>query len=327
MAGQQLEVSAAARTGGKIAVVIPCYKVTDSIERVIAEIGDEVDMIIAVDDKCPDNSGKFIEENVSDPRVKVQFHEQNKGVGGAVMTGYKYALEAGADVIVKVDGDGFGLGWYGSNPQPGLFRDVLPAWNDENLKCVAEQVECGLFFAHVRAATGTGISRSNSHPFRYGQWLFMHNGQIGGYHTIRHQLDQLIAPNYYSHRLGSTDSETFFYILLSNGLEEDAQTAFARTVAQVEQVMADAEITSALRLTAAATDGDRIYAIRYANDDQAPTLYAGLGAAKGSTEPGLMVLSEPLNSQAEDWREVPMSHFVTAQGDDIEETAFTPQDA
>jgi len=228
--------------------------------------------------------------------------------------------------ITPTNGDGFGLGWYGSNPQPGLFRDVLPAWNDENLKCVAEQVECGLFFAHVRAATGTGISRSNCHPFRYGKWLFMHNGQIGGYGAIRHQLDRLISPDYYSHRLGSTDSETFFYTLLSNGLETDPQTAFARTVAQVEAVMAEAGVTSALRLTAAATDGDHIFAIRYASDDRAPTLFAGLGAAKGSTEPGLMVLSEPLNSQTEDWREVPMSHFVTAQGGDIEEAAFTPQD-
>jgi len=224
--------------------------------------------------------------------------------------------------VTPTNGDGFGLGWYGGSPQPGLFRDVLPAWNDENLKCVAEQVECGLFFAHVRASTGAGISRSNCHPFRFENWLFMHNGQIGGYASIRHELDRLISPEFYRYRLGSTDSETFFFILLSNGLRNDPHTAFARTVAQVESLMSGAGITSALRLTAAATDGERIFAVRYANDDRAPTLYAGLSQTEGK---GLMVLSEPLDSQAEDWREVPMSHFVTAHDGNLEEAPFAPQ--
>jgi glutamine amidotransferase len=224
--------------------------------------------------------------------------------------------------VTPTNGDGFGLGWYGTTAQPGLFRDVLPAWNDENLKCVAEQVQCSLFFAHVRASTGAGISRSNCHPFRYDNWLFMHNGQIGGYSEIRHELDRLIAPEYYRYRLGSTDSETFFFILLSNGLQDDPHTAFARTVAQVESVMSGANITSALRLTAAATDGERIFAVRYANDDRAPTLYAGHSQTQGT---GLMVLSEPLTSQAEDWREVPMSHFITAHDGNLEEAPFAPQ--
>jgi glutamine amidotransferase len=224
--------------------------------------------------------------------------------------------------ITPTNGDGFGLGWYGDNPQPGLFRDVLPAWNDENLKCVAEQVESRLFFAHVRASTGAGIARSNCHPFRYGNWLFMHNGQIGGYASIRHELDRLIAPEFYRFRQGGTDSETFFYILLSNGLETDPQTAFARTVGQVENIMSEAGVESALRLTATATDGERIFAVRYANDDRAPTLYAGRDQTEGSS---LMILSEPLNSQAEDWREVPMSHFITAHNGEIEDTAFAPQ--
>ncbi len=227
--------------------------------------------------------------------------------------------------VTPTNGDGFGLGWYGANPQPGLFRDVLPAWNDENLKCVAEQIECRLFFAHVRASTGAGIARSNCHPFRYGNWLFMHNGQIGGYASIRHELDRLISPKFYRFRQGGTDSETFFYILLSNGLEDDPQTAFARTVAQVESVMSGAGVTEALRLTAAATDGDRSHAVRYASDNRAPTLYFGLGHTKDAAESGMMILSEPLNSKAEDWREVPMSHFVTVHNGDFEDVAFAPQ--
>lgn len=89
-----------------LAVVIPCYRVTAHIADVIAGIGPEVAMIFAVDDACPEGSGQFIRENITDPRVHVLFHEHNRGVGGAVMSGYRAAMEAGADIVVKVDGDG-----------------------------------------------------------------------------------------------------------------------------------------------------------------------------------------------------------------------------
>lgn len=90
----------------KIAVVIPSYKVTAHILGVIEAIDEQVAHIFVVDDKCPHNSGKFVQENCTDKRVTVIFHEQNQGVGGAVMTGYQAAIECGADVAVKVDGDG-----------------------------------------------------------------------------------------------------------------------------------------------------------------------------------------------------------------------------
>jgi len=90
----------------KIAVVIPCYRVARHVLDLIARIGAEVELIVAVDDACPDGSGRLIEERCRDPRVRVVRHESNLGVGGAVMTGYGVALEAGATVLVKLDGDG-----------------------------------------------------------------------------------------------------------------------------------------------------------------------------------------------------------------------------
>ncbi len=93
-------------TSKTLAVVIPCYKVKAHVRDVITHMGPEVLLIFAVDDACPDQSGRYILDHVDDPRVCVLFHETNKGVGGAVMTGYRAAMEAGADVIVKVDGDG-----------------------------------------------------------------------------------------------------------------------------------------------------------------------------------------------------------------------------
>lgn len=89
-----------------VAVVIPCYRVTAHLADLVAAIGPEVDIIIAVDDACPDGSGRQLEQHCQDPRLRVVYHARNQGVGGAVMTGYREAIAAGADVIVKLDGDG-----------------------------------------------------------------------------------------------------------------------------------------------------------------------------------------------------------------------------
>lgn len=96
-----------ARPQPRIAVVIPCYRVTQSIEDVLARIGPEVSLVICVDDACPDGSGQLIQERCSgDPRIIVLTRDENGGVGAATCTGYQAALAAGADVIVKIDGDG-----------------------------------------------------------------------------------------------------------------------------------------------------------------------------------------------------------------------------
>jgi len=96
----------ATRTPPRIAVVIPCYRVISQIFDVLSRIGPEVERIYCVDDACPDGSGEFIAKHCGDPRVRVVRHEQNQGVGGACITGFRKALENGADIIVKIDGDG-----------------------------------------------------------------------------------------------------------------------------------------------------------------------------------------------------------------------------
>lgn len=89
-----------------VAVIIPCYKVRSHIMEVIQRIEPSVKRIYVVDDACPDGSGKYVEQNCIDDRVKVIFHNKNMGVGGAVITGYREALADGIDIMVKVDGDG-----------------------------------------------------------------------------------------------------------------------------------------------------------------------------------------------------------------------------
>ena len=91
------------------------------------------------------------------------------------------------------NGDGFGLAWYGDRPEPGLYRDILPAWSDPNLISLCRQIRSGLFLAHIRASTGGATSRANCHPFVSGRWSFIHNGQIGGFERIRRSLENTIA--------------------------------------------------------------------------------------------------------------------------------------
>ncbi|MFC7331737.1 class II glutamine amidotransferase [Rhodocista pekingensis] len=232
------------------------------------------------------------------------------------------------------NGDGFGLGWYGAIEKPGLYRDTMPAWNDANLRSLAEQIRSPLFFAHVRASTGPATARLNCHPFRYGRYLFMHNGQIGGWAEVRQEIERSIRKELYRYREGSTDSEAFFYLLLGNGLAEDPERAFARTVRQVTDIMRAEGVADPFRMTAAVTDGRRIHAVRWSSDGRSPTLFHGNGGridCKGAmVEFGdgggcTIVLSEPLDEDAAHWTEVPEGSFLTAEGGRVAVSPFHPR--
>jgi len=209
---------------------------------------------------------------------------------------------------VATNGDGFGLGWYGERELPGTYHETLPAWNDRNLKSLSHQLQAPLFFAHVRASTGTATSRANCHPFTHGRWLFMHNGQIGGYDRIRRSLEALIPDDLYHCRQGTTDSELFFYLLFRHGLEDDPAGALALTVRAVLEVMARHEVTDAFRMTASLSDGKRTWAVRFATDPEPPSLYYGC-----ETD-GLIIVSEPLDMIADHWNRVPADHLLTVEG-------------
>ncbi|MFM9941657.1 MAG: class II glutamine amidotransferase [Hyphomicrobiaceae bacterium] len=207
-----------------------------------------------------------------------------------------------------VNGDGFGVGWFSDRARPGVFRDIRPAWSDENLLSIAHQIRSRLFFAHVRASTGTSSTRANCHPFTVGSWLFMHNGQIGGYSRIKRKLEHEIPDALFTHRHGTTDSEAIFLLLLANGLETDPAAAVVRTLAIVEGHMQAAGIEEPLRMTAAFTQGDVVHAVRYASDGQPPTLYT-----KAMTDrEGTLIVSEPLDDVREGWTSVAPQHFMTA---------------
>jgi glutamine amidotransferase len=205
------------------------------------------------------------------------------------------------------NGDGFGLGWYGERPEPGIYREILPAWSDENLRAIARHVRSGLFFAHVRASTGTATSRTNCHPFVHDRWMFMHNGQIGGYPVLRRAIENLIPDALYASRLGTTDTEALFLIALAQGAGRCPVQGIADTLARIRALMTAAGIAEPLRFTAAMSNGDDLYAFRWSSDDRAPTLYV---CQEGGD---LLVVSEPTDRSKERWQPVPPGYALVAK--------------
>ena len=115
--------------------------------------------------------------------------------------------------------DGFGLGWYGTRSEPGVYHSVRPAWGDRNLRELAGQIESPLFLAHIRAATGTPVEETNCHPFRHGRWLFVHNGFIDDFARLRRELLLAVDPELFPNIQGTTDSELMFHLALTFGLD------------------------------------------------------------------------------------------------------------
>jgi glutamine amidotransferase len=219
-----------------------------------------------------------------------------------------------------INADGFGVAWYGERPEPGLFRDVLPAWSDPNLRSLTAQVKSGLFLAHVRASTGTATSRNNCHPFTWGNWSFMHNGQVGGYEAFRRDADMMIPEALYAHRKGATDSEALFLIALAEGLEQDPAGAMERACARLIRLAMAKGAMPWLRLTAALSDGKRLYAMRHATDDLAPSLFYRWS----DTRQGWAVVSEPLESGEGGWHEVPPATLCVFGPDGVQQHDFLP---
>lgn len=219
-----------------------------------------------------------------------------------------------------INADGFGVAWYGDRPEPGLYRDILPAWSDPNLRSLGRQIKSGLFLAHVRASTGGGTSRMNCHPFVSGRWSFMHNGQIGGFERVRRALENSLTDELFDQLEGTTDSELFFRLMAGEGLSNDPYGAVSRVTGRVLAALHRAGIEPSLKLTAAFSDGRALHAVRYATDDQAPTLYTG-AFAKGV---GRCIVSEPFDRDGRTWHEIPQSSFVTMTSDSTTIRPFAP---
>ena len=203
-------------------------------------------------------------------------------------------------------GDGFGIGWYGEREEPGVYREVMPAWSDDNLLALSQSLKSRLFFAHVRAATAGGIARQNCHPFRHGRHLFMHNGQVGGYGQLRRALEARLPDTLYAERRGGTDSELLFLLALHRARQDlPVEQAMTQVLDETMTLMRELGITQPLRFAAVLADGRRLHAFRIASDGHPPTLY--LRQAAGGT----VIASEPLCDHQSGWQLLPDGAVVS----------------
>jgi glutamine amidotransferase len=235
------------------------------------------------------------------------------------------------------NGDGFGLGWYGVGDEPGVFHSVEPAWNDRNLRELARHIVTPLAFAHIRASTGGAIQQTNCHPFRHGRWLWMHNGLIREFHTVKRELVLAVDPSLYPEIEGTTDTEVFFHLALTLGLEDDPPRAVARAVGLIEDVGRRHGVEHPIQMTVATTDGRRTWAFRYSSEHDSRSLFHSASVEtlrrQHPDNPVLhdlsdetrLIVSEPLGDLAGAWIAVPESHYGVVQEGADELHPFVPR--
>ena len=171
------------------------------------------------------------------------------------------------------NGDGFGVGWYGESPTPGVFHSIEPAWNDQNLREIAGHISSRLFFTHIRAAIGSAVQQTNCHPFRHGRWLFMHNGYLNELATVKRDLVLAVDPSLYPEIKAQADTEVLFYLALTFGLEAHPPAAVAQAIGFVEHVAVGNGVPHPFQGTVATTDGESIWAFRYSSERRSRSLF------------------------------------------------------
>ncbi|WP_038173188.1 class II glutamine amidotransferase [Vibrio pacinii] len=212
--------------------------------------------------------------------------------------------------VTRVNADGFGLGWYTERTTPGQFHDVLPAWGDENLRSLTHHICSHRFMVHVRSSTGTQVSRSNCHPFIIDNWMFLHNGQIGGFDQLRYLLERQLCEVQFLQRKGTTDSELIFMLMLQNGLRDNPIKAIQTTLRDIVQLMQTQAIEDPLKASICISDGTQFWVIRYSSSGDAPTVFI---KQRGSD---IVLASEPLEPGGE-WRKIDAQTIVTICGDKV----------
>jgi len=224
------------------------------------------------------------------------------------------------DCITPLNADGFGVAWYvpSISALPACFRDVSPAWSNQNLKQIARVSKSHCIFAHVRAASLGNVMQTNCHPFCFKNITFMHNGTVPYYKFIKRKMLETLSDRAFDLIQGTTDSEMMFAMFVTHfehitgentrgesepyssidhtqhlvealretltqvhkfALDYEYSTVTADT--QTEADGADLPCTKAIgRLNLAVTDGASVVAARYVCSDPttAHTLYYARGA-------------------------------------------------
>lgn len=232
---------------------------------------------------------------------------------------------------IPTNGDGFGLGWYVPeiDQNPALFRSIFPAWGDSNLLHLTAKIKSPCFFAHVRAASVGGTNINNCHPFAYGSWMLMHNGEIQGFNLVKRHLRRMLDDDIYNWIQGGTDSEHLFalFLQISRGKKLDELSVVAdvllETISEIIQLVKQFGKPGPSYFNICLTDGTRMIASRYCTDKEiVPESLHYLAddrfsskdnfhtQSKSDRHEGVMVASERLTDFSAEWREVPANHLM-----------------
>ena len=247
------------------------------------------------------------------------------------------------EMAEPLNGDGFGMGWYDKKirTEPGMLKSITPAWNNQNLKMNAGIIESDCFLAHIRAATEGGVSLDNSHPFRYNQYLLMHNGGIRNFIKIKRDLINCLSNHYYQWIKGQTDSEAIFALYMqivsdNSGEKEGSDLplpflaeCFKKTFAKIEDLKQNRGLSETSIFNMVITDGTRVIATRYSSNPQeeSRTLYFAKGQkyvcegnlCKMLPEDGgngsILIVSEKLDEFVKEWIKIPENHALLVEKD------------
>ena len=230
---------------------------------------------------------------------------------------------------LRTNGDGFGVGWYAPevSSDPALFTSVFPAWNDRNLLNLTAKIQSPCFFAHVRSASAGGVTNFNCHPFVYGDWMLMHNGEINDFINVKRHIRHLLDDDIYHWVKGETDSEHLFglFLQLAKGRDLSQMTVVAdvlqETILRIEDVIREFGHTGISYYNVCLTDGKRIVATRYTSHKKKKPLTLhylvgyvlathGLWIKEEGKPAYIVVSSEKLNDLAEGWEDVPEQHML-----------------
>jgi len=234
------------------------------------------------------------------------------------------------------NGDGFGISWYTHSHNKSFahcYKSILPAWNDKNLTSICEGIRSDLVFAHVRASSGSNISRENCHPFKWGSFSFMHNGAIANFNLVKRKLHASLSDEVFSILEGTTDSETAFAMFLNeinptlkhmNFTPQEIATALQKTIQDIVSITGTIN-SNASSLNFAITDGYSVVCTRFRNcpNEDPPSLYCAHGSEfsvdssnnnefvmkSEGVKDTVIISSEPLSTEG-DWKLIPRNHMV-----------------
>ena len=206
-----------------------------------------------------------------------------------------------------LNADGFGFGWLNPSKQTTIYTDTRPIWSDTNLSSLCDSLFSPYWLANVRSATpGQSISQDNTHPFKFGQLLFTHNGYIDNFNPdIRTRLHEILEPSIQSGIQGNTDSE-FLFALLRQQLKHtsDIPQAIQQMVSILTEMIADEKVL----LNIIIGDGTQFYVLRHAINGSCPTLY--YSTEENEFPDSILIASEALTESGK-WQAIPEHSYCT----------------